>query len=278
MGTSAISHLKYDLDNYAVALKRVANLAAGFFLEDAIIRMNYLKEIDDYINEMNYRFHQTFDPNERMRIVNDVKAEADMAEREYQLLRLGNYTKYISTEIFEEQGVLKYVKIAGGVVAGGVQISTGLALLEVSKKLHVKKMGAIGVVLAAHGANNMFESLSPVLFEHQSVGPVRWIYRKGAKILGYDKYNGDLIYEGVDFCATLYGAVKMPVEFQNSNRLVPKGWFERPGTGKLFNSWRGDYMSKWTKKNLAMKGFLVGSQFKRFTVEFIEDGYKYEDN
>ncbi|SUW63352.1 Uncharacterised protein [Buttiauxella agrestis] len=66
MGTSAISHLKYDLDNYAVALKRVANLAAGFFLEDAIIRMNYLKEIDDYINEMNYRFHQTFDPNERM--------------------------------------------------------------------------------------------------------------------------------------------------------------------------------------------------------------------
>jgi len=278
MGTSAISHLKYDLDNYAVALKRVANLASSFFLEDAIIRMNYLKEIDDYVNEMNYRFHQTFDPNERMRIVNDVKAEADMAEREYQLLRQGDYTKYFLTEIFEEQGVLKYAKIAGGVVAGGAQLVSGAALIKLSHELHVKKMGAIGVVLVAHGGNNVFESLSPVLFENQSVGPVRWLYKNGAKILGYDKYSGDLVYEGVDFVATLYGAVKLPVEIQNSNRLVPKGWFERPGTGKLFNSWHGDYISKWSKKSLLMKGVLVGSNIKKFKVEFIEEGYKYGGN
>jgi len=277
MGTSAISHLKYDLDNYVVALKRVANLAASFFLEDAIIRMNYLKEIDDYINEMNYRFHQTLDPNERMRIVNDVKAEADMAEREYQLLRLGNYTKYISTEIFEEQGVLKYVKIAGGVVAGGAQVYSGKILFNTGKILNSKTFKSIGVILIAHGANNVYESLSPILFEHSKAGYLRKLYRKGANVLGYDNNSGDLVYSAADLFVTIIAAVETPVLVQNRNRLIPKGWFEKPGTGRLFNQVNQDYITKWQKMNNGMRMFQIGNSGYKVTAELVFGGYKYQD-
>ncbi|MEW7314607.1 DUF4225 domain-containing protein [Buttiauxella gaviniae] len=277
MGTSAISHLKYDLDNYAIALKRVANLAASFFLEDAIIRMKYIKEIDDYINEMNYRFQQTFDPNERMRIVNDVKAEADMAEREYQLLRQGDYTKYFSTEIFEDQGVLKYAKIGGGVVAGGAQIYSGSVLVNVGRRLNSKSFKSIGVMLIAHGANNMYESISPILFEHSKAGYLRRFYRKSANVLGYDNNTGDWIYSAADLAVTIIAAVDTPVLVQNRNRLIPKGWFEKPGTGRLFNSINQDYIPKLQKMNKAMKFFQIGNSGYKVTTELILGGYKYQD-
>lgn len=278
MGTSAISHLKYDLDNYAIALKRVANLAASFFLEDAIIRMKYIKEIDDYINEMNYRFQQTFDPNERMRIVNDVKAEADMAEREYQLLRQGDYTKYFSTEIFEDQGVLKYAKIGGGVVAGGAQIISGYALTRTGTALNSKFFKTMGVTLFAHGLNNTYESISPVLFEHQEVGYLRKLYRKSAKVLGYDKYTGDWIYSAVDLSVTIISAFETPVLVQNRNRLIPKGWFEKPGTGRLFNSVDQDYIPKLQKMNKAMRLYQKVNSAYKITVEFGLGGYEYQDD
>lgn len=278
MGTSAISHLKYDLDNYAIALKRVANLAASFFLEDAIIRMKYIKEIDDYINEMNYRFQQTFDPNERMRIVNDVKAEADMAEREYQLLRQGDYTKYFSTEIFEDQGVLKYAKIGGGVVAGGAQIISGYALTRTGTALNSKFFKTMGVTLFAHGLNNTYESISPVLFEHQEVGYLRKLYRKSAKVLGYDKYTGDWVYSAVDLSVTIISAFETPVLVQNRNRLIPKGWFEKPGTGRLFNSIDQDHVPRVQKMNKAMKLFQKGNALYKVTAELGLGGYKYQDD
>ncbi|MCS3601457.1 hypothetical protein M2371_000643 [Buttiauxella sp. BIGb0471] len=276
MGTSAISHLKYDMDNYVVALKRVANLAASFFLEDAIIRMNYLKEIDDYIIEMNYRFHQTLDPNERMRIVNDVKAEADMAEREYQILRLGDYTKYFSTEIFEEQGVLKYVKIAGGVVAGGAQILSGYFLNKTGSQLNSKLFKTVGVTLAAHGANNVYESISPILFEHAEAGYLRKFYRKGANVLGYDNDTGDWVYSAADLAVTIFAAFESPVLIQNRNRLVPKGWFETPGSGRLFRMVEQDNIPKWQNMTKPMRLFQKGNAGYKVTTELLLGGYKYQ--
>lgn len=277
MGTAAIAHLKYDLDNYVVALKRVANLAAAFLFEDPIIKMNYLKEIDDYVNDMNYRFHQTFDTNERMRVINDVKAEADMAEREYQILRQGNFTTYFTTEIFEDQGVLKYAKITGGVVAGGLQFYAGKSLISLNKKLHLRSLNTLGFTLVAYGLNNMYESISPVLFEHQKAGWVRQFYRKGAAMLGQDKYAGDIAYNATDIAVTIFAATQMPVLKGSPKRLVTRGIFEPPGNGMLFRNITQDYISKWNKKNLAMKIFFVGSKVYQVKAEFIDGGYRYQD-
>jgi len=120
MGTAAIAHLKYDLDNHAIDLIRIATLASSYFIESYQLRKEYLREIDNFINDINRRFRNTFDINERMRLIMEVRAESDLAHREYQILRQGNYTKFVVTEIFEEQGLIKYAKMGGGVVAGGL--------------------------------------------------------------------------------------------------------------------------------------------------------------
>ncbi len=79
-------------------LKRVATLASAYFIENYQISREYLREVDEFINDINKRFKSTFDINERMRLIIEVRAESEITQREYQILRQGSYTKYIVTE------------------------------------------------------------------------------------------------------------------------------------------------------------------------------------
>jgi hypothetical protein len=101
MGTTAIAHLKYDLDRHAVDLKRIATLASAYFMNDYQTRREYLRQVDEFINNINRKFKNTFDVNERMRLIYEMRAESELANREYQILRQGNYTKYLITDLYE---------------------------------------------------------------------------------------------------------------------------------------------------------------------------------
>lgn len=110
----------------------------------------------------------------------------------------------------------------------------GWSLLQASRRLHIRGFQAIGVTLASHGMNNMYESITPLLYEHQDVGPLRHLYRLAAEKLGYNKYQGDFAYSVVDFSVTVYSAYKGLVLKDSPLRLTSGGLFERPDTGMLF--------------------------------------------
>ncbi|AKG67678.1 hypothetical protein WN53_00160 [Serratia fonticola] len=278
MGTAAIAHLKYDLDRHAVDLRRIATLASAYFIENYQIRREYLREVDDFISDINRRFKSTFDINGRMRLIIEVRTESEITQREYQILRQGSYTKYIVTEIFEDQGVVKYAKIGGGVFSGLIQTYMGWTINKLGQTMHFRHMKSIGVILIANGTNNTFESISPVLFENQRVGWVRKLYRLGAEYLGGDKYDGDFAYGTVDFIATLYSAYRMPVITQNKNRYVTPFLFEKPGTGRLFRYVNKDYVPKWINASNAMRIYQLGSTAHKFSLLYGGEGYKYQEN
>lgn len=278
MGTAAIAHLKYDLDRHAVDLRRIATLASAYFIENHQIRREYLREVDGFISDINRRFKSTFDINERMRLIIEVRTESEITQREYQILRQGSYTKYIVTEIFEDQGVVKYAKIGGGVFSGLIQTYMGWTINKLGQTMHFRHMKSIGVILIANGTNNTFESISPVLFENQRVGWVRKLYRLGAEYLGEDKYDGDFAYGTVDFIATLYSAYRMPVITQNKNRYVTPFLFEKPGTGRLFRYVNKDYVPKWINASNAMRIYQLGSTAHKFSLLYGDEDYKYQEN
>ncbi|MFD0710206.1 MULTISPECIES: DUF4225 domain-containing protein [Photorhabdus] len=259
-----ISHLSYDLNNYASLLKRKAHLAASFFIEDSQLRMSYLKEIDDFVNIKTREFKNTFDVNEKKRLVYEVKDEYEVTEKEYQVLRRKDYTKYIVTDIFEDHGVVKYAKIGGGVVAGGVQMFAGLAVFNSGRLVKSRTVQSVGVVLAAHGVNNFYESISPILYEHQDIGWVREGYRHVSHALGYGDGVADVAYSSVDFVASLYGTYGMlklkPVKSKNN---ISGGYPVKPGAGKLFRYINSDLARKW---QLTPKPML--------TIQVLSSGYK----
>ena len=276
MGTSAFSHLRYDLDNYIVELQRVANLAASFLIKDALVRHDYLQDVDASIRDYQSRFDSEMNPQKKMEIIEDLKAELKLTEREYQMLRMKDRVIYAVTDVFEEHGVLKYAKIAGGVVGGGMEAWGGYRLAKIGKSLNIRAFQGVGFMLIAHGVNDMYESASPLIYEHKDVGVLRKIYREAANLAGLSDDAGDFAYSGVEFSLTLYAALRTPVLAQNPGRLVTRYLGDQPGTGKLFRHVSNDFISKWASKNGAMKLYFTGDTLHKAKAEFIDDGYKFD--
>ena len=78
----------------------------------------------------------------------------------------------------------------------------------------------------------------------------------------------------VDFSISVYASIKSPVLQGNTNRLVGKGFLEKPGTGKLFKAVNSDFTYKWRNKTPPMKLLFVGDTLRKATMEFPLGGYK----
>ncbi|TDB61693.1 DUF4225 domain-containing protein [Photorhabdus khanii] len=270
-----ISHLSYDLNNYASSLKRKAHLAASFFIEDSQLRMSYLKEIDDFVNMKTYEFKNTYDISEKKRLIYEVRDEYETTEKEYQILRRKDYTKYIVTDIFEDQGVVKYAKIGGGVVAGIVQTAAGVAVINSGKLRRSKTIQSMGAVLFAHGLNNTYESVSPIFYENQDIGWVREGYRYISHVLDYDDDIADIAYRSVDIAASSYGTFGV-LKLKPKNR-ISGGTPVRPGTGKLFRYINEDFIRNWRLTSKPMLTIQVLSSGYKVKL-LIDDIYKLHDN
>ncbi|MBS9429084.1 DUF4225 domain-containing protein [Photorhabdus akhurstii] len=269
-----ISHLSYDLNNYASSLKRKAHLAASFFIEDSQLRMSYLKEVDDFVNIKTREFKNTFDVSEKKRLVYEVKDEYEVTEKEYQVLRRKDYTKYIVTDIFEDHGVVKYAKIGAGVVAGSVQTIAGFSVINSGRIVRSKRVQLMGVVLLAHGLNNAYESITPVLYENQDIGWVREGYQYISHALGYDNGVGDIAYSSVDLLASTYGTYGI-LKFKPKNKAgsLPV----KPGSGKLFRYINEDFTRKWKLTSKPMLTIQISGSFYKVKL-LIDDINKLHDD
>lgn len=277
MGTAAISYLRIDLERYALALRRVANLGSTFFIKSTLTRMEYIQEIEDLIKEITRQFNSTFDINERMRLINILKAEFELAEKEYQLLRQGDYIKYIVTDIFEDQGILKYAKIGGGILAGAGQAVSGLGIYKFGQIVHSRRIKGISVILITHGINNIYESASPLIYDNYRSGYVRDIYRFIAKKMGYDIDQGDFAYSSVDFAVTAYAVYAGQKLVTNKNSLASRSWLDKPGTGRLYNVMGNDFKNRHLLKSRPLQIMQIGSSGYKFKVTFLDDDYKFDD-
>jgi len=278
MATGAIAHLKYDLDNYINALRRVSSLAATFLISDSLIRKGYLTEVEDFILSIEQRFKSELYPQKKIAIIEELKAETKLTEKEYQILRMKDYTTYIVTDIFEDQGVVKYAKIGGGVLSGGIQVASGLQIFRLSGVLNSKRMKGMGVILIAHGGNNLYETLYPVFYKGMDSGPLRDLYRSISGNLGGSDSAGDFSYSAIDFTHTAYSAFKMPVLTGSHKSILKKGKFEKPGTGKLFRNVSQDFSSKISRMNRPMRIFQFGYAANKFRMSFVEGNYRFNES
>ncbi|ENK0053517.1 DUF4225 domain-containing protein [Escherichia coli] len=213
MGTAAISHLRYDLNKYALSLRKTATLASTFFIESPLVRFEYLQEIENTINDITHRFNSSYDINEKARLINELKMEV----------------------------------------------------------VHSNRIKGIGVTLVAHGANNFYESLSPLFFNEYDSGPIRELYRVIAKKMGGDINSADYAYSIVDFSITAYGGYSGMKIVPKYNRLIRPSLGNRPGTGRLFHYTSVDFKNKFSLKPTPLKIIQISSTVKKFKVTFYDE-------
>lgn len=141
----------------------------------------------------------------------------------------------------------------------------------------MKRFKGVAAVFAAYGGNNIYEAMTPILFEHSSAGPVRFFYREAAEILGLENDQGDFAYNSIEFSLSIYAGIRKPIISQNAKRLADKLIGETPGTGRLFRNIHSDYLPSWDKKNTVMKLWFLGYSGYKAKLIFWDEKYKLEN-
>ncbi|WP_171996453.1 DUF4225 domain-containing protein [Salmonella enterica] len=90
--------------------------------------------------------------------------------------------------------------IAGiGFVAGGLQVVAGIGVMGSGAGL------IPGMLLTAHGINNLIENGYYLLYRQSFIGPIRLIYEGAGELFGMDTKTSDIIYTLVDVGLSLNG-------------------------------------------------------------------------
>lgn len=97
---TALTHLRYSLNNHIVELRRVSNLAATFIIKNELTRMGYLNDIEHDISDVEFRFNNEFNPFKQQEIVFEFASSVELAKREYQILRMKDHVTYYVTDVF----------------------------------------------------------------------------------------------------------------------------------------------------------------------------------
>ena len=153
--------------------------------------------------------------------------------------------------------VWEYLKLAAGVTAGVMQISTGLAVCKMSFGV-----GCVlgGLPLILHGANNVYEnSMNIVKRGAKTVGPVRKAYQDIAMVAGGSAAHGNIAYGTLDLGLSAY----------NLSRLVLK-----PGAWRLFRYLEADKVKAYQQMGKRSIIFEVGMDMltgDQILVELKED-------
>ncbi|MBW5406723.1 DUF4225 domain-containing protein [Morganella morganii] len=105
-----------------------------------------------------------------------------------------------------------------------------------------------GVALVAHGANNIYESVSFFTGTENSVGYVRDFYRGTSKVFGGDDLLGDKIYASVDIALSLRGLLGKFSEPSKKSLIATSKVgpfkfknYDSTHTGKIFRAIDADF-------------------------------------
>ncbi|AHG22634.1 hypothetical protein Z042_03460 [Chania multitudinisentens RB-25] len=218
-------------------LGRLANRASAFYLKNSQSRFSFQKEIDDLINHyISTCRTATTQEGQRDAFVR-LKAESDSLRMQYESLQLNKTVKAVYLEIKKDNGYLTYVIKGIGVIAGLSQLIAGIPMAFGSAVTGVS--AGLGVLLIAHGSNNVYENGQYFFTGEERTGLVRDLYRYASNKAGYSDNSADIIYAGIDLSLSakiLFGKVAV----SNANSLL--GSANRSDTGRLFRAVNKDML------------------------------------
>lgn len=200
-------------DIHANSISKNADRFAAIHLTDSYTRHEYLKKVNDVIRKYyDIRINPRSDVREVENAKKNLQFLAYITKEQLLAVFYGEYSKFLELEIKKENGIVQYI-MKGFTVAGGItQVAAGLPAIAAGGVTFGASF-TIGVMLVAHGSNNIYEGLSYIIDRKDTTGLMRDIYRSSATSMGYDGSYGDLAYATVDIGLSLhamFGKVRNP--------------------------------------------------------------------
>lgn len=207
----------WELHQSASNLTRYACIVSSRYIRDGALRGRFNREMGYYVRQ----------------VLEDVRSGRLRADEGLKVIK----TDYVALGL----SALDYTKKGVGGVAGGFQIAAGGALCATVAGC------TLGLPLALHGVNNVYENgMNIRTGRDDAVGPVKYMYQKGAMLLGGSPSDGNIAYGLGDIGFSIHGIFRKVV---------------KPGTFKLFKYISTDYVPAYNVMKARALWFEVFSNF-----------------
>jgi hypothetical protein len=224
-------------------LHNIANTLSLLHLQDAMLRMNFMDEIQSFISLQLNAIRTASTDNECQACIQNLKQEHEYLTIQDRMLRSGHAVVSASVQFYHDhEKIIGYIIDGIGVVVGGLQMVAGATLVAGS----IATGNVVGVVaggsLVFNGFGSLTENIQKIAGSTNPSNFARDTYEDVAEFMGFDKRLGLLAYQAVDFTTSYYGVLKLT--------LKPEAW-------RLFNYLPSDYYRKvqtMSKPALALKG------------------------
>ncbi|CDL80438.1 DUF4225 domain-containing protein [Xenorhabdus cabanillasii] len=267
--------LQERFDYAANELMKVARYSSAYLLEDIEFKNGYLREINEVIrlirNDLKialYHYGKKRFENWKVakKYVKEIEMELEAEKYGYEQLRKKDRKSYLKTQEFSEKGVVFYAKNGLTIVGGVVQTVFGVVTFvrgKILKPFESKTMGTLGFVT---GLGDTAEGVTNILYEItdgeiNSMNPTKILTKKGFSALGIDEEYGEITYDVVDFCVSVYFGFAVLTKFDHPKRIIhlpleAKGGLQKvPFLDKLFTN-KGVRLFKWAAADFKRKVFV----------------------
>jgi hypothetical protein len=205
-----------------------ANFASLIYLKDGLTRLNFIDEINTYINNQLEFIRLAKTESECLECLHNLKKERDYISIQERLLQTGEATLQASVEFIKNDDVWHWIINGVGVVLGSAQLIAGVGITAASGASGNIIGVAFGAMLVLHGGNSIQEGVMNLYKgTDNSTGTAKRLYIAGAEFLGFDRRAGELAYYSCDLALSAYGM----------SRLILK-----PDTWRLFRYLPTDYV------------------------------------
>ncbi|MBE8596044.1 DUF4225 domain-containing protein [Xenorhabdus sp. BG5] len=255
----------YYVTQVPLAAKRLNEVAlsSSRFIRNEYVRNKFLNEVKKY-SQYYLDMHKGSDYIDlKQEALSALNAETENLIRQENLLKYNFYKQYATIEIRKKLDFSDYILKGIGIIVGGTQISTGIAIMSAGDTTGV---GAVvgniaGAGLIVHGIGNIQENLGAIIENDADFkGYLRYGYEYATEFLGYSKKTGSLVYGGVDLALSGYGLFR--------NTLKPEAW-------RLFHHINQDYVRSYQ----LMQGYALGFEIMAdgITIKSAYDIYNNPD-
>lgn len=232
---SMLPEYNREFDNYCQKLKSLSERAASYLLISSEVKIIYKENIRktiEYFREEFYRKQETDElyfslRDSRQNIFNGLIYLYQSEEADYQRGRRKDWSIYESTKQFEEQGWLFYGKEGLQIIGGVIQVAGGYVTFKTGSAIKLKGLQGIGLLAMATGVSNTYEHTSRITYNitRGEYGGYNKNFLKNitgdmAEYAGYNRDNGEVIYNTVDFSISMFLTFGALVKLKDPKRLL----------------------------------------------------------
>lgn len=221
-------------------LVSTANTLAAFHLKDGLTKINFVREIQDVVEQQFAIARRAKSDEECMVCISNLRAETKSLEEQGKMLRMQTAKLYAKVEFVRENNkIVGYVISAVKIVASGLTLIAGGMMIATMQPIGMMA----GAILVVDGVNGITKEIDILRNDNKSTS--EGIFGDGAmelaEFMGFKSESGLAAYNTISLTASIYSIV---------------GLSRRPEAWRLFRHIPADFYRKintMSKPKLTMK-------------------------